>query len=121
MKKHSFALSNKISVSLSSILESRKQNQKPMAAARNAGFLSNIETPTLPQDLVAVSLKVNNNNSFESSKPTLTNEESLELIAEEYYSGKLSVSTLEQLVDNPNVERIETKKTYTPNFQQNHV
>ncbi len=116
MEKHSFALSNKISVSLSSILESRKQNQKPMVAARSTGFLSNIETPTLPQDLVAVSLKVNNNNSFESSRPSLTNEESLELIAEEYYSGKLSVSTLQQLVDNPNVERIETKKTYTPNL-----
>ena len=47
MEKHSFALSNKISVSLSSILESRKQNQKPIAAARTAGFLSDIQTPTL--------------------------------------------------------------------------
>lgn len=116
MKKHSFALSNKISVSLSSILESRKQNQKPMAGARNTGFLSNIQTPTLPQDLVAVSLKVNNNNSFESSKPALNDEESLELIGGEYYSGQLSVYTLQQLADNPNVERIETKKTYTPNL-----
>ena len=118
MEKHSFALSNKISVSLSSILESRKQNQKPIAAARATGFLSNIETPTLPQDLVAVSVKVNDNNSFESSKPTLTSEESLNLIGGQYYSGKLSVSNLQQLVDNPNVDRIETKKTYTPSLNQ---
>ncbi len=118
MEKHSFALSNKISVSLSSILESRKQNQKPIAAARTTGFLSDIQTPTLPQDLVAVSLKVNSNSSFESSKPTLTNEERLELIGGEYYSGQLSVSTLQQLADNPNVERIETKKTYTPNLER---
>ena len=118
MEKHSFALSNKISVSLSSILESRKQNQKPIAAARTTGFLSDIQTPTLAQDLVAVSLKVNNNSSFESSKPTLTNEESLELIGDEYYSGQLSVSTLQQLVENPSVERIETKKTHTLSLDQ---
>ncbi|MEM9275235.1 MAG: S8 family peptidase, partial [Cyanobacteria bacterium P01_F01_bin.143] len=118
MEKHSFALSNKISVSLSSILESSKQNQKPIAAARATGFLSNIETPTLPQDLVAVTIKVNNNSAFESSKPTLNSEETLNLIGGEYYSGKLSVSNLQQLVDNPNVERIETKKTYTPSLEQ---
>ena len=118
MEKHSFALSNKTSVSLSSILESRKQNQKPIAASRTTGFLSDTQTPTLPQDLVAVSLKVNNNSAFESSKPALSEEENLELIGGEYYSGKLSVSTLQQLVDNPNVERIETKKTYTPNVDR---
>ena len=118
MKKHSFTLSNKVSVSLSSILESRKRQQKPIAAARTTGFLSDIQTPTLPEDLVAVSLKVNNPNSFESSKPTLTNEESLELIGGEYYSGQLNVSTLQQLVDNPYIERIETKKTHTPSLDK---
>lgn len=118
MKKHSFVLSEKISVSLSSILESQKQNQKPIAAARATGFVSDIQTPTSAQDLVAVSLKVNNHSSFEASLPSLANEERLELIGDRYYSGQLRVSTLQQLVDNTNVERIETKKSHYLSLDQ---
>lgn len=118
MEKHSFSLSNKLSVSLSSILESRKQHQQPIAAARSTGFLSDIQTPTLPQDLVAVSIKVNSNSSFEESKPNLSEEENLELIGGAYYSGELSVSTLQELAENQYIERIETKKTYTPKLDK---
>ena len=118
MEKHSFSLSNKLSVSLSSILESRKQQQQPIAAARSTGFLSDTQTPTLPQDLVAVSIKVNSNNSFEQSQPNLSEEENLELIGGAYYSGKLRVETLQELAENQYIERIETKKTYAPKLDK---
>lgn len=118
MEKHSFSISNKLSVSLSSILESRKQHQQPIFAARSTGFLSDTQTPTLPQDLVAVSIKVNSNSSFEQSQPDLSEEENLELIGGAYYSGRLSVSTLQELANNQYIERIETKKTYTPKLDE---
>lgn len=118
MEKHSFSLSNKLSVSLSSILESRKQHEQPIAAARSTGFLSNVQTPTLAEDLVAVIIKVSRDSSFEDSKPDLSKEESLELIGEEYYSGQLKVSTLQELAENQYVDRIETKKTYTSKLDQ---
>lgn len=118
MEKHSFSLANKLSVSLSSILESRKQHQQPIAAARSMGFLSDIQTPTLLEDLVAVRIKVNSNSSFEESKPNLSEEENLQLIAGAYYSGELKVSTLQEIAENQYIERIETKKTYTPKLDK---
>ncbi|BDM81477.1 S8 family peptidase [Acaryochloris marina] len=113
MNKRSFSITNKASVSLSSILDSQRQHQRPTPAARSTGFLSDAETPTLPQDIVAVSIKVSDKTAFDASYPTLAPEEQLVPIGDEFYSGKLSVSHLQGLLSHANVERIETKKTHS--------
>ena len=108
MEHHTFTLSDKLSVSLCSMLDRVKKKELPHYTTMMAGYLGDLTTPTVASDLVAVNLEIPN---FESVRlPKLKTAEELENLGGNYYSGRLSLATLKQLAGLDSIDRISTKK-----------
>jgi subtilisin family serine protease len=108
MQHRSFALSDKLSVSLCSMLDRAKKKELPRFTALAAGYAGDITTPTISNDLVDVNLAIPDLASVEL--PNLKNDESLENLSDIYYSGRLRLGTLQKLAALETIERIATKK-----------
>lgn len=108
MQHHRFPLSDKLSVSLCSMLDRAKKKELPRFTALAAGYTEDINTPTIPSDLVDVNLAIPDLSNVQL--PNLKNDEFLENLSDIYYSGRLRLSTLQKLAALATVERITTKK-----------
>lgn len=108
MQHRTFALSDKLSVSLCSMLDRVKKKELPRYTALTAGYSGDLSTPTVSNDLVDVNLAIPDLASVQL--PNLKNDESLENLSDVYYSGKLRLGTLQKLAALETIERITTKK-----------
>lgn len=108
MQHRTFALSDKLSVSLCSMLDLVKKKELPRYTALTAGYSGDLSTPTVSNDLVDVNLAIPDFASVQL--PNLKNDESLENLSDVYYSGKLRLGTLQKLAALDTIERITTKK-----------
>jgi subtilisin family serine protease len=108
MQHRSFTLSDKLSVSLCSMLDRVRKRELPRYTALTAGYSGDLSTPTASNDLVDVNLAIPDLASVQM--PNLKNDESLENLSDVYYSGKLRLGTLQKLAALESVERITTKK-----------
>lgn len=108
MQQRSFNLSDKLSVSLCSMLDRAKKKELPRHTALAAGYAGDITTPTVSNDLVDVNLVIPDVTS--AQLPNLRNDETLDHLSDVYYSGRLRLSTLKELATLAEIERISTKK-----------
>ena len=108
MQHRTFALSDKLSVSLCSMLDRVKNKELPRYTALAAGYIGDLATTTATNDLVDVNLAIPDMASVQL--PNLKNDESLENLSGIYYSGKLRLGTLQTLAALEGIERITTKK-----------
>ena len=95
MQHRTFALSDKLSVSLCSMLDRVKNKELPRYTALAAGYIGDLATTTATNDLVDVNLAIPDMASVQL--PNLKNDESLENLSGIYYSGKLRLGTLQTL------------------------
>ncbi len=108
MQHRTFALSDKLSVSLCSLLARVKKKELPRYTALAAGYAGDITTPTVSNDLVDVNLEIPD---FDRAQlPELRNDEVLDNLSGTYYSGRLRLGTLKRLATLEAIERISTKK-----------
>jgi subtilisin family serine protease len=108
MQHRSFTLSDKLSVSLCSMLDRVKKKELPRYTTLTAGYVGDITTPTVSNDLVDVNLEIPD---FATAQlPDLRNDESLDNLSGTYYSGRLRLGTLKKLAALEAIERIATKK-----------
>jgi subtilisin family serine protease len=108
MQHRTFTLSDKLSVSLCSMLDRVKKKELPRYTALTAGYSGDLTTPTVSNDLVDVNLAIPDLASIQL--PSLKNDESLENLGDVYYSGRLRLGTLQKLAALETIERITTKK-----------
>jgi subtilisin family serine protease len=90
------------------MLDRVKKKELPRYTALTAGYIGDLTTPTVSNDLVDVNLAIPDLASVEL--PNLKNDESLENLSDIYYSGKLRLGTLQKLAALETIERITTKK-----------
>jgi subtilisin family serine protease len=108
MQQRTFVLSEKLSVSLCSMLDRVKKKELPRYTSLAAGYGGDLTTPTIANDLVNVNLKIPD---LEKAQfPELKNNEALDNLSGDYYSGLLRLGTLKQLATLESIERISTKK-----------
>lgn len=110
MKKQSFALSEKLSPSLSSMLNHLKKKELPRFASLAAGYASDISTPVAKDDLVDVNLEVSDPDALSEHLSDLRDDETLDNLSGSYFSGRLRLSTVQKLAALESVNRIVTKK-----------
>lgn len=110
MKKHTFALDEKSSISLCSMLERASKTMRPLFSAHSAGYIGDGSTPVVAKALVSVNLYSANNQEVENATASLDPEEDIEHFGDGYYSGRFKVATLQSLTQFPSIEKIQTKK-----------
>jgi subtilisin family serine protease len=108
MEHRTFTLSDKLSVSLCSMLDRVKKKELPRYTTMMAGYAGDLTTPTVANDLVDINLEIPNLES--AGIPELKNAETLDHLGGIYYSGRLSLATLKQLAALESIDRISTKK-----------
>jgi subtilisin family serine protease len=108
MEHRTFTISDKLSVSLSSMLDQVKKKELPRYTTLMAGYAGDMTTAIVSQDLVDVNLEIPNLESVQL--PELKNAEVLNNLGGNYYSGRLSLATLKQLASLETITRISTKK-----------
>jgi subtilisin family serine protease len=108
MQQRSFNLTDKLSVSLCSMLDRVKKKELPRYTALAAGYAGDVTTPTVSNDLVDVNLVIPD--AASTQLPDLRNDEILDQLSGVYYSGRLRLNTLKQLATLAEIERISTKK-----------
>lgn len=116
MRKSTFTVPAKTSVSLASLVGRRKANLRPTVAARAAGFAGRDPEAIHETDLVSVLVESSDPSAVQKAIPTLRPEEQLEKLEGEFLSAKVGAETAKRMMDESLVTRMQTKKRSVPHL-----
>lgn len=110
MRKSTFSIPAKSSISLASLVARKEQNLRPSTAALAAGFIAQDDDAIHESDVVAVLVESADAEKVGNVLGNLRAGERLEKLADGFLSAQVGVETARQLIEEPLVTRIQTKK-----------
>lgn len=110
MRKRSFKINEKASITVASILHRHQANMAPMEALRGAGFEGANNSRIEADDLTSVLLEVTDPTMADQLPIDPNKGEQIEVLASEFVSASVSPSTLGRLIEHPAIRRIQSKK-----------
>jgi subtilisin family serine protease len=113
MRQTTFQVSEKASISLSSLVERQTRNIRSSLTARAAGFAAG-GAPITQEQNVAALLEVADARQLVEESAGAYGENALLPLADNFVSAHLPPSELAKFIDHPAVERIQTKKLKLP-------
>lgn len=114
MRKTSYKVSEKASMSLVSMVRRRARHLRPTVAARAAGFRGEDPQQMHQQDLVELLLETPEPTRLLNALPTLQADEQVEPLGGEIVSAQVNLETVSNLLKMPEVSRLQTKKVSVP-------
>src|SRR5262249_16760135 len=110
MRKTSFRVPGKASMSLVSMVYRQARRLRPTAAARVAGFQGQDPHAVHRDDTVALLLESPDPDSVLSTLPRLQADEAVEQLSEDILSAQMRLDTVKALLKMPQVTRLQSKK-----------
>jgi len=118
VKKASFKLIEKASVSLVSLIRRKARKLRPSTAARTVGFVGATTDTVHKDDLVDLLIEAKNAKLLEKAVREPGEGEQVDRLAAGYFSARLRVETAEQVLKIAAVERVQTKKRSQPTLRE---
>src|SRR5262245_24439522 len=116
MRKATFDIPQKASVSLASLVGRKKDNLRPASAARVAGFAGADPEQIHETDTASLIIESTNATAIQNAIPNLRAVEQLEALDGYFLSAKIGTDNVERLINDPNVTRLQSKKRSIPHL-----
>jgi subtilisin family serine protease len=118
MKKTTFDVPDKASVSLASLVGRRSERIEPTPAARAAGFHGEDPEAIRGGDPVSVIIETNDPDALYSTVGNrLTQAERMQTLDGQFLSAQVTPDTVDDLINSQHVERIQSKKLKVPTLK----
>lgn len=118
MKKETFRIHSKASVSFSSVAERRRKNLRPNLAAKAAGFGGNDPDRIHETDLVSILFEADEVAAPSGIANHLGQSETLQHLGDNIWSADVGEESVQKLIQDDDVTRIQSKKVSKPHLDQ---
>ena len=118
MRKVSMSIVEKASVSLSTFVGRQARALRPNIATKVAGFDARDPENIDKHDTASVIIELDDPDALEKIGQKLGKNENLERLEDRYWSGEVDAGTINSLIENHNVSRIQGKKLSKPHLTE---
>ncbi len=121
-KKSVYSVDPKASISLASVIGRKKFQRQPAPAARSAGFVGQDPQKIHESDLVSIIVESSVDSDLLSpsadAAKALSGSEEIKKLEGSFFSAKVGTKTLQTLIHNPDVHRLQSKKLHVPHLDK---
>jgi subtilisin family serine protease len=118
MKKNSFKLNEKASISLVSLIRRQTRKIRPSTAARALGFSGTVAEAISKDDIVDLLVEATSAKELSRAVDKTEQGEQVERLVDGYYSAHVRVDTADQILKAGGVARVQSKKKSQPTLRE---